>query len=84
MTSQFLHAFNIDNYNPHKLTYRTYKNFYLVIKARAIWPYKGEALVFRIEKSVCHSNDYIMKTMLSDSDAESREEHDETKYSAIG
>ena len=33
----------------------------------------------RIEKSVCHSVNYAMKTMLSD--AELHDEHDATKYS---
>ena len=49
-----------------------------------IWPYKGESLVShenfcRFEKSVRH---LVMKIILPD--AESHEEHDETKYSPIG
>ena len=48
--------------------------------------HKGEVLVSRknfccLEKLVCHLNNYIMKTILSD--AGSREEHDETKCSPI-
>ena len=52
----------------------------------AIWPYKGEALVSPenlqcLEKSVHHLYNYAMKTILSD--AQLREEHNETKYSPI-
>ena len=52
-----------------------------------IWPYKGEALVSHgnvllSRKISLPFNDYVMKTLLSD--AESLEEHEETKYSPIG
>ena len=46
-------------------------------------PYKGEALDFHKNFChLCHLINYVMKVLLSD--AESHEEHNETKYSPIG
>ena len=51
------------------------------------WPYKGEVIVSQenfchLEKSICYLINYVIKTELTD--AESREEHNATKYCPIG
>ena len=51
------------------------------------WSYKEEVIVSQenfchLEKSICYLINYVMKTELTD--AESREEHNATKYRPIG